>query len=197
MPTLNQQTYQNTDLAKLDFSSQTITGLECEKVSFQNCVFLQSHFEGCEFIDCVFKNCDFSLITASKSKFIDCKFIASKVVGVNWMKIKGSIGVTLTFENSVLNYSVFENIGFKNSKIYDCECENVTFFDCDLTSCNCQKTNFKGAIFTNTLLYKTDFRAAINYFIDITDNPKLKGAKFSSPEVTNLLKALEIEIEGV
>lgn len=39
-----------------------------------------------------------------------------------------------------------------------------------------------------------DFRGAVEYIIDIKSN-RLKGAKFSFPEVVNLLGALEIVID--
>ncbi|MDP2103500.1 MAG: hypothetical protein Q8K26_01100 [Candidatus Gracilibacteria bacterium] len=49
-------------------------------------------------------------------------------------------------------------------------------------------------LFQNSNLTKVNFSGATNYYIDPTQN-KLKGAKFSQPEVLSLLAGFGIEIE--
>ncbi len=49
---------------------------------------------------------------------------------------------------------------------------------------------------TNVKMQKADLRIVINYSLDVLQNPSnFKNTKFSSPEVLNLLKDLDIVIE--
>ncbi len=150
----------------------------------------------CSFVDCTFNSCNLSLIKTSQSTFVNIEFIDCKIIGINWEKIKGNMGISLSFENSTLNYSSFVDISFLKSKIKNCEVVEVNFFNTNLAKCDLRRSNFQGTIFSGTNLQEADFREATNYSINILENPKnLKGAKFSSIEVESLLNILEIVIE--
>lgn len=68
------------------------------------------------------------------------------------------------------------------------------FEECNLKDSSFEKSLLNTTQFTNRDLRGADFREATGYQIDINTN-KLKGAKFSFPEVINLLSGLEINID--
>jgi len=188
--------YYDITLSNLDLESQCIQDISFEKVVFDRCNFQSAQMESCSFIDCTFSHCNLSLIQATKSSFVNISFVSSKLVGVNWKKIQGSLGISLSFEDCNLNYSSFVDISFVKSKLYNCQVCDVDFFDSDLRKCDCRDSVFTNSSFSNTNLQQADFRGAKDYFINIFENQKnLKGAKFSSIEVENLFKSLDIEIE--
>ena len=71
----------------------------------------------------------------------------------------------------------------------------VDFTEADLKGVKLTGCNFQNATFQNTNLEKADFREAKNYSIDPEQN-RLKGAKFSLPEVIVLLDKYQIEIHN-
>ena len=81
------------------------------------------------------------------------------------------------------------NTNFEDNKIYECSFEN-----CDLKDCKFRKLDLQNTKFKHCNLTKTDFRKAKNFKIYITDC-NLKNAKFSYPDVIDLLDCLEIVIE--
>ena len=70
--------------------------------------------------------------------------------------------------------SVFENCNLSESNLYSCDLKNTEFFGCDLRKSDCRKAN--------------------GYNIDPTNN-RIKGAKFSYPDVLTLLNGFGIVIE--
>ncbi len=83
--------------------------------------------------------------------------------------------------------------------------KNANFLTCDIVDCFFQNTylpgasfeasQFRNTLFHNTNLEKASFCKASGYNIDPTLN-NIKKAKFSVPDVLNLLNGFEIEIEG-
>lgn len=189
------QNYYQTEIYGINLNSE-IKESNFEQVKFEKCNFQELSILGCSFIDCIFSNSNLSLITSAKSSFLNCNFINCKIIGVNWHKIQGALGVSLSFENSILNYSYFNGISFVKSKIYKCEVIESDFASANLKKCDCRESNFLNTNFSNANLEQADFRGANNYFIDIFENKKnFKGAKFSRIEVENLLAPLQIDIE--
>lgn len=189
----NNTKYYQQNFKDLNLSNQELLDIEFEQVTFDGCLFQDTVFKKCNLVDCEFVNCNLSLIKNQQSQFININFKDSKAVGVNWSKIKGDIGVSLSFHSCDISYSNFWEVNFKGSKIFDCIAKESTFLKADLRNCDCRKTDFWNAAFGDADLREADFRGAVNYYLDIATN-KLKGAKFSSPEVLNLLKPLNIEI---
>ena len=82
--------------------------------------------------------------------------------------------IKFNFSDNVIIESFFADCNLSESKLYKCKLDSTEFFKCNLS--------------------KADFREATGYIIDIKTN-KFKGAKFSFPEVVNLLNGLEIIID--
>ena len=103
-------------------------------------------------------------------------------------------GLSLSFDNCVLNHSSFfktklKKIVFKNSQL-----QETDFAECDLTSAIFAECDLFRASFVNSILEKADFRTAQNYSIDLERN-KAKKAKFSLSGVSGLLAKYDISIE--
>ena len=78
------------------------------------------------------------------------------------------------FSNGIIIESTFSQCSLKKSNFSHCKLDNTEFFSCDIS--------------------EGDFREASGYKIDVSGN-KMKGAKFTFPEVCNLLTGLGIKIE--
>ena len=78
---------------------------------------------------------------------------------------------------------------FKGSILKDCN-----FFETNLAGADFNACNLEGSLFEQCDLSEADFRNAEKYSIN-PDQNKLKGAKFSLPEVLSFLAPLDIIIE--
>ncbi|MFI5201366.1 MAG: pentapeptide repeat-containing protein, partial [Candidatus Kapaibacterium sp.] len=123
---------------------------------------------------------------------IQAKFINSKIEGINFFTAKRSL-LSLSFDACLIRHSSFAELKLPKIKFTRCEFHNVDFSDADLSGADFSNSSFDECVFRNTNLSKADFRFASGYFIDPTQN-KIRGAKFSSPDVLSLLASFEIEI---
>ncbi len=161
-------------------------GCEFESIDFSN-----TSFKNSKLIECQFKNCNLSNIICSGLSFRDVSFSNSKMVGVNFSVCTSWF--ELSFIDSVLDYSVFQDIDGTNSSFKKCSLKEVDFSSSNLKNSNFEEANLIGANFTNSDMSGANFIGAINYFID-PQFVKIKKAKFSLPEALSLLKSFEIEI---
>lgn len=69
-----------------------------------------------------------------------------------------------------------------------------TFDDCKLHGVSFRRAELGNSHFTRCDLTTADFRDARGYAIELSDN-KLKGARFSFPDVVTLLDGTGIQIE--
>ena len=84
---------------------------------------------------------------------------------------------------------VFSNFDFSKNEIYD-----SMFAKCNLTECKFKQCKLDRTEFLECDQKKSDFRSASNYQIDIM-TCTLIGARFSIPEVLDLLNVLKIKID--
>lgn len=189
------------------FEEQEIQDKQFEDISFENMEYIDCDFTGCQFIgiklkNCKFKNCRFVNCIIGNIGFLYCdasnlEFTNSVLIGINWedLKLKGvDIAVFKCMKACTIKYNYFTNLrltkyDFKGSQFDECFFEN-----CKLTDSSFGSVSLQGTKFIKCDLSGTDFREASDYVIDIADN-KLKKAKFSFPEVVNLLSSLDIIIE--
>ncbi len=71
---------------------------------------------------------------------------------------------------------------------------NCDFTEVDLSGADFKKSEFRETLFQQCNLEKADFTDARGYTIDPVSN-KIKGARFSHPDVMSFLAYLGIEIE--
>ena len=100
----------------------------------------------------------------------------------------------LTFIKCQINYCSFNSLKLKNLSITKSIAHDLDFSDCELIDSDFTETDLKGSRFNNCKLDNSDFSQSINYHINPTSN-KLNGAKFSYPEVINLLDSFNIKIQ--
>jgi fluoroquinolone resistance protein len=170
------------------FLSQT----EFEGVAFQGETAIAFNLSDRKFIDCIFEQCQLSSVKFDGA-VIQAKFSNSKIEGINFFTAKCSL-LSLSFESCLVRHSSFAELKLPKTKFNGCELHNVDFSDADLSGADFSNVTFKDCVFRNTNLSKADFRYASGYFIDPTQN-RLRGAKFSAPDVLNLLAPFDISIE--
>lgn len=169
--------------------------------------------ESTEYIECIFENIDFNGFDLSASRFVDCQFISSnlsgctvtsssisnctlretKLMGINWTTCNRV--TDLKFNNCVMNFCVFQSMNINFFNFIDCELKECDFSDASLKNVDFTGSNLTGSFFSRTNLEKANFERAHNYSIDITSNI-VKEAKFSYPEVLELLAPFKIKINS-
>lgn len=85
-------------------------------------------------------------------------------------------------------------MNLKEIIIEECKAHDVDFREADLSNGEFFMTDFEGSLFMHTKLYAATFTQAINYNINPNENDIRKG-KFSMPDVIELLRNFQIEIE--
>ena len=85
------------------------------------------------------------------------------------------------------------SLKLRNLSIIECEIYEVDFTECDLYGTDFTKSDLNGSRFQNTNLENCNFSDAINYNINPNEN-KIKGSKFSIPDVLNLLNPFKIHL---
>ena len=93
-----------------------------------------------------------------------------------------------------LKYNNFENMNFKKFDFIQSSILESVFENCNLAESNFKNCELKNTEFSGCDLRKSDFRKATGYNINLATN-RIKGARFSYPEVINLLNPFEIVIE--
>lgn len=187
-------------------------GSAFENKIYENEVFEEYKFIDCTFIECLLDNCNFINCAFTDCKFIKCRiinpktdyskikyaeFIECSLTGIDWSDLKSNNLLSepiSIIKNCRLKYNTFTGIVFKKFDFSNSEIISCMFADCEL-----KENNFKNCKLTDTEFFKcniskSDFRGATGYNIDIMTN-RMKGAKFSYPEVLSLLNILEINID--
>jgi len=163
-----------------------------ESCVFSNCDFSKVNLSTTKFIDCDFNDCNFSEVIINDTFFQDVNFTACKMMGLHFENCN-DFGFSVGFDRCILNYSSFFQMRLVKTKFEDCKLLDVDFSESDLTSGLFSNCDLSNALFDRSVLVKTNFKTAFNYSID-PENNKIKGAKFSLPEVMGLLKKHNIEI---
>ncbi len=169
-----------------------LSDTEFEGITFRDETAIALDLHGHKFIDCTFERCQLSSVMI-QGAVIQGKFTESKIEGINFFTAKKAM-LSLSFSGCLIRHSSFAELKMLKVKFTGCTLQNVDFSDADLSSANFTNATFENCIFRNTNLTKADFRYATGYYIDPTLN-KVKGARFSSPDVLSLLAGFDIVIE--
>lgn len=191
-----QKFYENEDFENLKLEYERI-----EDYEFYNCSFKNSTFEDCtlshsSFIECRFYNCK---IISTKVEFSQIKYIEFEkcnLIGVNWHDLlpAGHIANPISkFRECILKYNSFIHMNFRKFNFSLNTIQDSAFDECNLMESNFKDCKLESTQFLKCDMRKADFREATGYQISITTN-KMKDARFSYPEVVNLLGELGIKI---
>ena len=195
---VNQEEFYDASFADLKLEKTKLQNKIFENCRFINCNFSETQFISCKFVDCEFKSCNLSSAQFDNSSFSEVVFYESKAIGINWTKLKWpSIKLSSPFQfyKSNISHSSFYGLDLLEVVIKECKAYEVDFRDADFTGANFSLTDFERSLFMHTKLYSADFSDAINYNIDPNEND-IRKAKFTMPDVINLLHAFDIEIDG-
>ena len=98
------------------------------------------------------------------------------------------------YEESPFRYNDFSGMALNGFDWTGAELQQCTFDDTRLAGASFYGVRLGGTRFTRCDLQKADLRTAEEYAIDLETN-KLKGARFSFPDVVRLLDGTGIVIE--
>jgi fluoroquinolone resistance protein len=163
-----------------------------ENEEFKGIDFTHHQLKSVEFYHCKFTNCNLANQSLINASFQEPVFDSCKLLGINWCAVK-RLGQP-KFLNSKLDLSIFNRMKLKKAEFINCSMKDVDLSEADLSSgiftdSILSNSNFDGAIITGT-----DFRNSKDYFID-PRKTKIKGAKFSYPDVLSLITALGAEVD--
>ncbi|MBP0969112.1 MAG: pentapeptide repeat-containing protein [Oscillospiraceae bacterium] len=178
-------------------AGDVISDMSFENCSFLNCVFDACTFERCVFSSCSFTSCSFVSPMPKNTDMRFCDFRRCRIIGVSFMSFVDDEYIRKPVNSMLecrLKYCLFHDMSFPDYDFSSNEFSQCEFTECALNGAVFRKCDLAGTSFSNSDLRRADFRQADGYVIDIFNN-KLKDARFSSPEVLNLLSSLHIEIE--
>ena len=189
--------YENEAFENLELVEQSISFLE-----FTDCTFVGYNFENvdvinCSFVDCTFVDCRFVNVSGQRSLMRSSVFEDCTLNTVNWNHwLSGSAFYDpfTKLTRCKLRYNQFTEMNLTKFDFSSCEILDSLFGECKLANANFKGADLDKTEFFRCDLSKADFRNATGYRADIL-NCQLKGAKFSFPEVVNLLYGLGIKIE--
>lgn len=184
------------------FADLTLTETELSHSTFSECTFTRCVFDRCAITQCSFRDCRFDHCRilsprVKESQAKSCTFTDCCVQNVNWSELlpPGRFADPIeSLERCSLKYNTFTEMNLAHFRGAGNDIAESMFARCRLsdscfTGCQLRNTEFYGCDLT-----KADFRDATGYRIDIASN-KLKGARFSYPEVVSLLDGLGLCIE--
>ena len=181
-----------------EFKGEVIEGKVIGKVIYEDC-----HFKNCQFVgvtfqetifrECTFQDCVWSLIKLNATRMQGVYFIDSKIMGTSFSQIH-PLSPSIRFTGSKLELCNFVGLELKDFTLSESIATECAFWSCNLDEADFSKSQLQGVAFEDCSLKKADFRGAKGYELNPWEN-RVKGAKFSQPDVIGLLKGLSIDID--
>lgn len=191
------QEYENRCFIGLDLVETSMSYCDFADCKFIDCTFENIQLISCSFLDCVFTNCRFINVSGQRSTMRSSQFTDCYLTTISWNHWSPGSNFYDSFtslKNCHLKYNQFTEMNLNKFNFSGCEIIDSLFGDCKLASSSFKGCKLERTEFFRCDLSKADFRDATGYHVDILSS-KLKGAKFSFPEVVNLLDSLGIKIE--
>lgn len=185
---IDEQTFTN-----INYSEKLLEVAEYEYCTFTNCNFSNSVLSEIRFLECEFFDCNFSNANLANVSFQDVKFKNCKMLGLQFDACN-EFGFAATFDTCQLDHSIFFKMKLNRTFFNNSQLKGVDLTEADLKKSKLTSCDLQDATFQNTNLEIADLRNATNYSIDPEQN-RIKGAKFSIPEVVGLLDKYQIKIE--
>ncbi len=176
-----------------DFSETPLPLGEYEECTFRSCNFSGGDLSRSRFIDCEFIDCNLSNATVSGTSFQEVVFQNCKMLGLAFEKCN-DFGFAVRFERCQLDHASFYQMKLRRTSFDNCQLQEVDFTETELTESTVRHCDLRNAIFEQSNLEKADFRDSVNYSIDPEIN-RVKGAKFSIPDVIGLLDKYQLDID--
>jgi len=178
--------------SKEDYTETPLPKGEYYNCNFRNCNIAGSDLSGIRFMDCTFAGCDLSNVKMLKSSFQETVFKECKMLGLHFENCD-QLGMTVRFEDCQLDHSSFYQVKLNHTVFLKTSLQEVDFAEADLRNTIFDQCDLLNAAFDHTNLERANLSSAQNYSID-PENNRIRGAKFSLPEVVGLLNKYQIEI---
>lgn len=195
--TMEEKYYESQTFENLKLDGEIIENCEFVDCKFINCTFENCKIFKCSLSECVFYRCSIISLEAEYSHIQFAEFECCNLVGVNWNELlpvgKLSKPISKLLECH-LKYNTFTEMTFVKFDFSGSEISDSMFAKCKLTESNFSKCRLDRTEFFECDMRNANFYEALGYKVDIFTS-KLKGAKFSFPEVVNLLSGLGIKID--
>ena len=140
-----------------------------------------------------------SAVKLPYSSFNNANFNSCKLIGINWAQVKWpyiALVAPIAFNDCDISLSSFFELKLSELILTNSKAHDVDFRGCELIGADFSGTDFEKSQFMKTTLKNADFANASNYNINPTEN-NISKARFSFPDVCNLLQTFDIKIEGV
>lgn len=191
--------YDNKDFTNLLINSEEYSDIEFECCTFTNCTFEESLLNYASFTECTFTNCNVRNMKFRNCEMHNCEFYSCNLIGINWDDFtnadrSGLVTPIDKIEKCVFKFNTFAGLGFVKFNFAGSQILESNFLSCNLKEAKFNSCNLTGTAFTECDCSKADFRNSYGWNIPLTTNA-VKGAKFSFPEVVNLLNGLGISWE--
>lgn len=190
--------FENEHYKDLDINNEMYTDLRFIDCLFEDCKFHTIALDNCEFIDCEFVNCNVVTLKANNTDVRNATVSKSNLIGINWSELLPSsykyASPIYKMNDSFLKYNTFSQLNLSKIDFKENIFDECMFDECNLSDSKFNDSEFKNTTITNSNLERADFKDALGYYIDIKSN-RLKKARFSFPEVSNLLDSLDITID--
>lgn len=194
---MNLNYYEGEIFEKLSLRDEEYFGGDFVDCVFRDCTCENLILVHCSFRECRFAGCSLSQLKTRNTELKFCEFDDCTILGLNWalLKPEGPFGEPIEKMNSCrVRYGSFTGMNFKRFRFEGSALVHCTFADCDLSESDLRSCDLSDTEFFRCDLRKADFRHAGGFLIDVNNN-KLQGAKFTYPEVLDLLDGLGIKIE--
>ncbi|MFZ6022097.1 MAG: pentapeptide repeat-containing protein [Patescibacteria group bacterium] len=188
------QQYNDCNFAGSDYNQATLEGADFTNCIFNRCTFSQSKLKKNTFESCTFNHCNFNNAQLIDTVIRGATFHTCSFIGVDFSSIPQTLPLLLSFIDCSLEYAHFSTMRIEKSLFKNCKLTEADFSEALLSESSFEFSELTRTVFHHTNLTKCDFRSAVNYSLDARQN-QLKGAKFSEPEVMNLLNSFDIIIE--
>lgn len=185
---IDEQIFKNVNYAEKHLEIAEYEYCTFTNCNFSNVVLSEVKFSECEFLDCNFSNANLTNLSLQDVKFKNCKMLGLQFDGCN------QFGFSANFDTCQLDHSIFYKMKLNRSSFINSQLNAVDFSEADLKKSKLVGCNLMEATFQNTILEMADLRNATNYSINPEEN-RIKGAKFSLPEVVGLLDKYDIKID--
>lgn len=189
--------YENKLIENVKLENEILEDVEFIDCEFKKCVFEELTLNRCNFSSCKFKDCNIISIKTKYSQIKFTEFYSCNLIGVHWNELMpaGRISEPIKkFSDCFLKYATFINMNFMRFDFSSNIIQESVFDECNLRESNFKACRLEQTQYINCDMRKADFRETSSYQIDIKTN-KLENAKFSFPEVINLLNCLGIKID--
>lgn len=189
---------ENKHYKNLEINDETYYDTRYIDCTFEDCKFERVKLETCELLDCEFINCTFINISSENSDLKSATILKSNIIGLNFSDFSSDLysyaSPIYKMNDSFIKYGMFIGTNLSKVDLKDNHFDECLFDDCNLVDAQFNNCEMRNTQITNSNLERADFRGAQDYYIDLKSN-KLKDAYFTFPEVSNLLKSLDINID--